>query len=60
MSKYASEYDVSKDRLGSGGAASLSSWILTLKLSFVSVQGGYWKYGLQNIWERIENMMCWA
>ena len=25
MSKYASEYDVSKDRLGSGGGASLSS-----------------------------------
>ena len=25
-----SEYDVSKDRLGSGGAASLSSWLLTL------------------------------
>ena len=25
MSKYASEYDVSKDRLGSGGAASPSS-----------------------------------
>ena len=30
MSKYASEYDVSEDRFGSGGAASLSSWILTL------------------------------
>ena len=41
MSKYASEYDVSKDKLGSGGAASLSSLILTLKLLLVSVQGGY-------------------
>ena len=30
MSKYASEYDVNKDRLGRGGAASLSSRILTL------------------------------
>ena len=29
MSKDASEYDVSKDRLGNGGPASLSSWILT-------------------------------